>query len=146
LIGDIWHNPFELLAFMRQGELEVLFSERVATTGLSNPTQFAWQQGLQDPIHLRRFGWRCWNLPMTETSAEGENVCLTRSTYLILPIAAPIPGELLLPAIWLGNRVWRRSRARDNCCPVCGYDLRATPERCPECGRIAADQTMQSGK
>jgi hypothetical protein len=46
---------------------------------------------------------------------------------------------LLLVGVCLAA-VYRRYRARARwmrcgCCPNCGYDLRATPQRCPECGR-----------
>jgi hypothetical protein len=41
-----------------------------------------------------------------------------------------------LPFIWLiACAVRRELRKRNpNACLSCGYDLRATPERCPECG------------
>jgi hypothetical protein len=45
---------------------------------------------------------------------------------------------LVLPARWLVPRVVRRGRARRGLCNGCGYDLRGTPERCPECGAVPA--------
>jgi hypothetical protein len=46
-----------------------------------------------------------------------------------------------LPALWLIAHLRRRGRVKSGHCPTCGYDLRATPGRCPECGGIS-DQNV----
>jgi hypothetical protein len=52
-------------------------------------------------------------------------------------LAAP---TLTLPILWIASLVATCTRAdrrrRRQLCTECGYDLRATPERCPECGAI----------
>ena len=48
--------------------------------------------------------------------------------FWFIAVACAAPTVLLLRA------EWRRRKSRPGTCPACGYDLRATPDRCPECG------------
>ena len=46
----------------------------------------------------------------------------------------------LLPALYVGRRIRERRPRPPHACPHCGYDLRATPDRCPECGGVAVSR------
>ncbi len=45
------------------------------------------------------------------------------------------------PAMWLVRRRREARRARKGLCPCCGYDLRASAERCPECGLVLVGES-----
>jgi hypothetical protein len=55
--------------------------------------------------------------------------------WFVLFVAGVVP-MLVIPRIWRESR--RRRREMSVCCIRCGYDLRASPKRCPECGSQVA--------
>ena len=66
---------------------------------------------------------------------------LAASWWLITLLTAILPG-IWARAMWVR---WRNGyRRRRDLCHACGYDLRATPDRCPECGnaRSSAGQAF----
>ena len=60
--------------------------------------------------------------------------------YCVLLVPC-IPGLLALLPAWR-----RRRRVRQGLCGICGYDLRATPQRCPECGTMVDCRAAASSR
>jgi hypothetical protein len=71
----------------------------------------------------------------TVTTAEGMQIEPQRDTVLI---GSPLWFWTAVPLLFCGLNVRRAivliRRKRAGCCLICGYDLRASPDRCPECG------------
>jgi hypothetical protein len=79
-----------------------------------------------------------WDGPLTSRPDRRGGFDLSLPHWVLALLTA------VMPAAFIGSRVKRRrgvARLARGLCPSCGYDLRATPDRCPECGRSTKPPT-----
>jgi hypothetical protein len=81
--------------------------------------------------------WEFGHLAYTSFTDPGA-----RSIYWSVPWQYFTALTALSPAAFIINFVKRRNAMREGRCARCGYDLRATPDRCPECGK-AVEKAIQ---
>jgi hypothetical protein len=79
-------------------------------------------------------GPRWWDAGTRTNSGSGEAIYEVWLSARIWPI---VVLATVLPGLWIIRRQ-RARRHRPGFCERCGYDLRATPGRCPECGTVPA--------
>jgi hypothetical protein len=81
-----------------------------------------------------------WNSP--DRPGRAVKRVMTMSTRQVwFPHWLPALLTAAPPALWIAARARSRTRQRRTArglCPACGYDLRGTPGRCPECGTPTA--------
>jgi hypothetical protein len=97
---------------------------------VNRPVGWSWMTGELRPLPIQRppFGFR----------ADDNGTSWGRCTFAYAPHAAACVALGILPALAVPRLVGRYRRARRSArslCVSCGYDLRATPDRCPECGK-----------
>jgi hypothetical protein len=121
------------VSFGVEGQLiRVLFARRVRAPRLDRVTI----KSVGQPVEFLGGQFRSWNNVMTDESGAEQDCGHLAELYV--PFTWPLALLAVLPSLWLLSRGRKIARQyytrRAGCCAVCGYDLRASSGRCPECG------------
>jgi hypothetical protein len=80
------------------------------------------------------FFWTDGSTLPAPSSALGRHT-IPPHWHVVVPYWALAVVTVVMPACW----IIRRRPVPKGRCPACGYDMRATPDRCPECGAVPAE-------
>jgi hypothetical protein len=127
---------------LTRGEHTVYFPRDYFPPSREQPAKPLWGRGRLGRGHVgwgRVEGPTFWNRLgfCRYRSGSGASFYDASEEGITLPAWLAVIPFLIPPLLW-AKGVWRgRRRRRAGQCVGCGYDLRATPERCPECGASA---------
>jgi len=76
-----------------------------------------------------------WRRPLSIAFGGGKPSTFGEWTVISVPFWSLIALSAPLPLAWLARRLRSRLRGAAGLCPGCGYDVRASADRCPECGK-----------
>lgn len=114
------------------------FDCRFESAGQEDKPMSIWQDA--NGMHALGFGW-VWSStwPVSVRAGPGWNyvVIVDRFHAVTVPFWFLLPLCMLLMIPWIRRR--RHADPLGRPCEQCGYDLRATPQQCPECGSIPAE-------
>jgi hypothetical protein len=95
--------------------------------------------GMEGNPHSYRWLGFVW-MPTYRTGLRG----VASNTVIAVPFYVPILMSAVAPTLWAWRRVRKKTRFASGLCAICGYDLRATPDRCPECGAVPTAEAQRT--
>lgn len=133
------YQPRHMVVEAAEGRIFLIFWERGGrpiTEGLEPGGAFGWRAHLlwRDLMASGEAGdWEWLGFGV----AEGRHRMMDCRVFSV-PCWFVALVSSMVPVAWVFYTVRQRRRAREHRCLNCGYDLRASGERCPECGTAIA--------
>lgn len=144
--GRLWTTVADVaktrLILVRRGEIE--FHQFIHRAWVKSPSE-EWisepaepAESYVSPSGLKvKSSWSFLGFEYRHASEPRSNL-LKDQLDVKAPLWLLVIATMLPPLLLVRNRVRQNMRCHGaHRCVICGYDLRATPRRCPECGAVA---------